>query len=205
MNKQVRKIEYAKEPAYFFHLVDAWNVDQFPALWTIGDPSLIMADLLAIFCSRKCPGKVVRMSHDFADDLRAKGVPVVGGFQTPVERMCLEVLLKGIQPVVVCPAREIQNMRIPSQWSGPVEEGRLLIVSPFGPRHRRATKETARIRNKFVAAAANGLFFLHGAAGSRTLTLARELLEEGRELRTFNLKENGDLVAAGATKEQKWN
>lgn len=204
MKKEARNFEYAREPAYFMHLADGWSVDQFPALWTIGDPALIKMDLLAIFCSGKCPGKVVRMSRDFAEDLRARQVPVIGGFQTPVEKMFLEVLLKGIQPVVLCPAREIRNMSIPPEWSGPVEEGRLLIVSPFGPRHRRATKETARIRNKFVAAAADGLFFLHAAAGSRTLAFACELLEEGREIKTFDLKENMDLIAEGATKEQKW-
>lgn len=204
MKEKARKIEYAKEPSYFLHLADGWNVEEFPFLWTIGDPALIRADLTAIFCSRKCPGKIVRMSHDFADDLRVDGAPVIGGFQTPVEKMCLEVLLKGPQPVVLCPARGIENMRLPPEWSAPVEEGRLLLASPFGPRRRRATKENAGIRNKLVAAAADRLFFLHAAANSSTLAFATELLQEGREIGTFDVEENEELIEAGATRWEGW-
>ena len=31
------------------------------------------------------------------------GVPMIGGFHTPMEQECLEVLLRGQQPVVICP------------------------------------------------------------------------------------------------------
>lgn len=198
MKAEVRKIDYAKEPAYFLHLADGWDVEKFPSLWAIGNPALLKSDLLAIFCSRKCPGNTVRMSHDFAEDVRAKGVPVIGGFQTPVEKMCLEVLLKGEAPVVVCPARGLQGMRLLPEWTDPLDERRLLIISPFGPRQRRATKNTAEVRNRFVSAAADRLFFLHAASKSKTMSLATELLQAGREIETFDVKENEELIEAGA-------
>lgn len=201
MKAEARKIEYAREPGYFLNLGDGWDIEKFPLLWTIGNAALLKSDLLAIFCSRKCPGSIVRISHDFAEDLRARGIPVIGGFQTPVEKMFLEVLLKGEAPVVVCPARGIQSIRLLPEWSQPLDESRLLVVSPFGPRQRHATKDTAEVRNRFVSAAADRLFFLYASPKSRTMTLAGELLQEGREIETFDVKENVELVQAGARRQ----
>ncbi len=201
MSYQVAKIEFSKTPAYFLQLADEWDVDKFPALWLIGDSGLLKAGLLALFCSRKCPGSVIRKSHDFAVQLRRKGVPVIGGFQTPVEKECLDVLLKGSQPVVVCPARGVEGMRLPEAWSKPIGEGKMLIVSPFSGRQRRPTKATAGLRNRFVAAAAQRLFFLHAAPNSRTLAFAEVLLSEGRDILTFDLKGNENLKSIGASCE----
>ena len=61
--------------------------------------------------------------------MRDAGVPVIGGFQTPMEHECLRLLLRGTQPVVVCPARGIDNMRIPRDWGTALEDGRLLVLS----------------------------------------------------------------------------
>lgn len=197
--REVGKLEYRKEPAYFLNFTESWDVEKYPAIWAVGNAELLKAELTALFCSRKCPGRIVLKSRDFADMLRIKGTPVIGGFQTPVEKMCLEVLLKGTQPVVICPARGIQKMRMPAEWAEPVEEGRVLIVSPLMSRQRRATKLTAELRNRFVAAAADRLFFLHAAAKSKTLALAEELLLQGRDVFTFDMNENGNLKSIGAS------
>lgn len=194
-----RKLEYSREPAFFLHMTDEWDLEEFPAVWTIGNAEILKCELLALFCSRKSPGAVLRKSHDFATELRRIGTPIIGGFQTPVEKMCLEIFLKGEQPIVVCPARGIQNMRVEREWAVPIEDGRLLLVSPFPARQRRPTKSTADMRNKFVAAASDRLFILHAAANSRTLAFADELLAHGREVLTFNIKENENLKRLGAT------
>lgn len=198
MRAEVKRFDYSREPAYFLRLTEDWSLEKFQSLWTIGNTELFRGELLALFCSKKSPGKIVVKSHDFVEDLRVKGVSVIGGFQTPVEKMCLEVLLKGEQPIVVCPPRGIQNMRVPPEWSRPVEEGRLLVISPFGSRHRRATTTTAELRNRFVAAAADRLFFLYASPGSRTTALAEELLACGRDIETFDMKENAELLKIGA-------
>ena len=54
--------------------------------------------------------------YDLSRAMRDAGVPVIGGFQSPMEKECLRILLRGDQPVVVCPARGIENMRIPREW-----------------------------------------------------------------------------------------
>ncbi len=197
--RQVRKIEYEKEPAFFLNITEDWDIEKYPAIWTIGNADLLKSELVALFCSRKCPGKVVVKGRDYVDSLRRKGIPAIGGFQTPVEKMCLDVLLKGNQPIVICPPRGIQKMRVPGEWAEPVSEGRLLIVSPFGARQRRATAATAGLRNKFVAAAADKLFFFHAAAKSRTLAFAGELLSQGRDIATFGVEENRNLRELGAS------
>jgi len=47
---------------------------------------------------------------------RDDGVTVISGFHTPVEKECLRILLRGSQPVIICPARSIEGMRIPPTW-----------------------------------------------------------------------------------------
>ncbi len=195
------EIVCSKEPQLFINFAESWSFEKFPTVRAIGNAGLLKGDLFALFCSRRCPGKVIRKSHEFAEDLRAKGIPVIGGFQTPVEKMCLEVLIKGAQAVVVCPARGLHGMRLTPEWKGAIEEGRMLIMSPFSARQKRATKSVAELRNRFVAAAADKVFFLHASQNSRTLALACELLQEGRDISTFDLKENENLISAGA---ERW-
>lgn len=44
--------------------------------------------------------------------LRDAGVTVIGEFHSPMEKECLNILLRGSQPIIVCPARSLENMRI---------------------------------------------------------------------------------------------
>ncbi len=83
-------------------------------LWAIGDAQILNVGLLALFCSVRCPGDLILKTYDLARTLRDAGVPVIGGFHSPMEKECLRLLLRGQQPVVVCPARNIENMRVPS-------------------------------------------------------------------------------------------
>lgn len=198
---QVSRLQYSREPSYFMHLTEDWDVERFPVLWIIGNPDLLKCELVALFCSRRCPGTIIRKSHSLAFELREKGTPVIGGFQTDVEKMCLDVLLKGSQPLVISPARQIESMRIPITYSGPVSDGRLLIVSPFPPKYRRPTKSTADIRNHFVVAAADKLFFLYAAPKSKTFCFAEQLLSQGKEIITFDTRENENLLSIGARHE----
>ena len=78
---------------------------------SIGNQSILDdADLTALFCSSRCPGDVILKMYDLARAMRDPDVPVIGGFQSPMERECLRLLLRGDQPVVVCPARGIENV-----------------------------------------------------------------------------------------------
>jgi predicted Rossmann fold nucleotide-binding protein DprA/Smf involved in DNA uptake len=139
-----------------------------PALHTLGNLDLVRLPLTALFCSRKCPGDAILKAYDLAQELREKQIPVIGGFHTPVEKDMLEILLKGKGPVVICPARGLEGMRMPKGWSQAVQQGRILLVSMFDQEIHRATKETAHQRNLFVAALASERVFVHVEPGGET-------------------------------------
>lgn len=165
---------------------------------TLGHLDILNSKALALICSVKCPGNIILHTYDLARRLRDAGVPVIGGFHSPMERECLRILLRGKQPVIVCPARGLYGMRIPAERKTTLEEDRLLYLSPFPDKLRRATVETALFRNRFVAALAEKLFIPYAAAGSKTEMLARTVIEWGKPLLTFDSKENQALLALGA-------
>jgi len=76
----------------------------------------------------------------------------------------MRILLKGNQPIIVCLARALGKIRLPSDWREPVESGRLLLLSRF-EKSRRADKETARRRNELVAALADEVLIVHAEPG----------------------------------------
>ncbi len=163
-----------------------------------GDLELLELPLAGLFCSGRCPGDLILGAYDLARGLREGGVGVVGGFQTPVERDCLEILLRGSQPVVVCPARGVGGMRLPRAWRGPLAEGRLLVVSPFDDAQRRATARLAAARNRFAAGLARWLLVVHAAPGGRTEDMARRALARGAPVLTLASASNAGLAALGA-------
>ena len=163
-----------------------------------GDPNLIDESLTALFCSNRCPGDLILKTYDLARAMRNASVPVVGGFQTPMEKECLRLLLRGEQPIVICPARGIDNMRIPRDWRPALEDGRLLILSPFPKSIRRPTGALAARRNEFVASIASSLFVIHAATGCKTEALAQEAETAGKPLFTLESPSNANLTALGA-------
>jgi len=103
----------------------------FPRIWALGDLTILQRRLLGFFCSTQCPGEMILRTYDLARVLRDAGVTVISGFHSPMEKECLTLLLRGTQPVIVCPARSLERMRLPTAWKVPLTGGRLLIVSPF--------------------------------------------------------------------------
>ena len=126
--------------------------------------------------------------------MRDAGLPVIAGFQTPMERECLHLLPRGEQPVVICPARGIDNMRIPRDCRPALDDERLLILSPFPATARRPTAELAAQRNDLVASLASRVFIAHAARGSKTEAFARKLAASGKPLLTVGGPANANLV-----------
>ena len=164
----------------------------------LGNRGLLDKPLTALFCSNRCPGDLILKTYDLARAMRDAGIPVIGGFQTPMERECLRLLLRGRQPVVVCPARGIDNMRTPREWRPALDEGHLLVLSPFPTAARRPTAELAAQRNELVASLASRVFIAHAAPGSKTEAFARKLAASGKLLLTLDSPANTNLVAMGA-------
>ena len=174
------------------------------AVTALGDLALLDSRPLAIFCSSRCPGSLIVQASDLAHALGDRGAAVIGGFHTPVERACLEILLAGAGPLIVCPARGMYKT-IPAGLCKPLTAGRLLLLSPFEETERRVTAELAAYRNRFVAALAERVLFVHAAPGGRTEALAREVIGWGKPVYALAHEANANLVTYGAiptTEEQ---
>ena len=166
-------------------------------IWALGNLDILTMPLLGFFCATRCPGNVILRTYDLALALRDAGIPVIGGFHTPMEKECLEVLLRGQQPVVICPARNIERLRLPLSWRKPYDAGRLLVLSPFAAHQRRPTTESAEYRNRFVATLATHVFVAYASPGSKTAQLCGELVAQHRQVYTLDLPENAPLVQRG--------
>src|SRR5215831_748080 len=166
-------------------------------IWALGNLDILTMPLLGLFCATRCPGGVILQTYDLAVALREAGVPVIGGFHTPMEKECLEVLLRGQQPVVICPARSIERLRLPTHWRQPYDEDRLLVLSPFTARQRRPTTGLAEDRNRFVATLATNLLVTYAGPGSKTAQFCGELVAQHRRVSTLDLPENAHLVQRG--------
>jgi predicted Rossmann fold nucleotide-binding protein DprA/Smf involved in DNA uptake len=118
----------------------------------IGNFTILQNKSLAVFSSSKCPGKVILQTYDLMKNIREAGITVISGFHSPMESECLNILLKGRQPIIFCPARSIEGMRIKPEYMKPLEEGRLLILSPFAEKAKRISSERALERNRLIAA-----------------------------------------------------
>ena len=155
-------------------------------------------NLWALFCSSKCPAQIILKAHELAQQFRESGIPTIGGYHSPVEKECLRVLLRGSQPIILCPARSIENMRLNPAWKEALAEGRLLILSIFDSKHRRSTAASASKRNAFVAALADKICIAHASEGSKTLQFAQQVSEWGKPLFTFDVPANKPLFHCGA-------
>ena len=150
-----------------------------PQTVTLGNERLLNVELTALFCSARCPGDLILKTYDLTRAMRDAGTPVIGGFQTPMEKECLRLLLGSRQPVVICPARSIENMRISSDRRPAMEQERMLVLSHFPKHQRRPTAETSGQRNALVATLATQVFIAHAAHGGRTESFARRLATIG--------------------------
>ncbi len=174
-------------------------------IWACGNADLlpeqstpISGDLWALFCSSKCPGEIILKAHDLAQEFRKAGIPTIGGYHSAVEQECLRVLLRGSQPILLCPARSLENMRLKPAWKDALTEKRLLILSIFGKHHRRSTAVLANQRNAFVAALADKICIAHAAEDSKILEFAQTVLAWGKPVFTFDTPANRALFQLGA-------
>jgi hypothetical protein len=130
-----------------------------------------------LFCSARTPGAAILRAHDAARRMRDEGVIVISGFQSPIEKECLKILLRGKQPIIICPARAIDSMRIPAECRTAFDAGRVLFLSPFTKRPKRVTEDSALVRNEVVAALADEAYIAHITAGGKTDQIVRKLNE----------------------------
>ena len=167
-------------------------------IFALGNLDLLRQETVALFCSVKCPGNLILRTYDLARQLRDAGTAVISGFHSPMEKECLSLLLRGEQPIIWCLAKRLTPTRLPKEYANALSKGRLLMLSPFGERTKRADEQTARVRNEFVAALANRVFVAHAASGGKTEKFCRKVIAWRKPLLTFNDPSNIALLNLGA-------
>ncbi len=152
----------------------------------IGSPAPLSSPMTAFLCSKETPGPTILKAFDQVAAWRDAGRCVISGFHSPLEQQCLDILLRGKQPIVMAFARSIGALRLPAPQRTALEDGRLTIISPFPIRERRATADLARRRNRFVTALADEVVFAFISPGGSLSLLADELVGWGLEPRELH-------------------
>ncbi len=157
-------------------------------LYAMGNVAVLQRRLLGLICSIKCPGSIILKTFDTIRALRDAGVTMVGGFLSPMERDCLDILLRGKQPVILCPARRLTGLRLGHEARQAINENRLLVLSPFADDVRHTTATQAVKRNNLVAALADALLVPYAAPGGKTWTTVNAALKRNQPVYTFEVK-----------------
>jgi len=129
-------------------------------IFTLGNKDILNHHTTAFLCSRKIPASVVLKSYDWAIKQRVEGNCIISGFHSRIEKDVLHYLLKGNQPIIVALARGLKAKTEP-EFKKPLDEGRMLIVTPFDINVKRVTKETASIRNIMMIEIADSIVVGH--------------------------------------------
>jgi len=163
----------ARYPA---RLRERLSTEALPRLTLLGNPDILAMPKTALFCSARCPGSAILRAYDQAAHWRDAGRCIISGFHSPVEKECLRVLLRGTQPIILCPARALPK-RIPPEWQTALDAGRLLLLSAFPETETRITADLARRRNALVAALADEVCFAHITPGGQSERLTHHLTD----------------------------
>lgn len=142
------------------HHIHGWK----ESVYTLGDADIAGHHKTAFFCSRRYPAGAVLRIYDWAKEMRANGECVISGFHSRLEQDALDILLRGEQPLILVAARGLPK-RYPPEVRQAIENGRLLVVSPFPASVCRITAGTAHRRNVFMLSVAERIVVGHISGG----------------------------------------
>lgn len=89
-------------------------------------------------------------------------------------------------------------MRVTKAWKEALDNGRLLVMSPFETKYKRVTASLSEERNRLVALLASDVFVSHAAPASKSEKLCKELIRSGKQVFTFEGDSNLCLRSMGA-------
>lgn len=139
----------------------------------IGNYELLKLSKTAFLCSRKVPASAVLKCYDWAISQREEGNCVISGFHSKLEKDVLHFLLKGEQPIILALARGLKES-IEPEFQQAIEQGRLLIITPFSKEVKRVTEQTATTRNKMMIELADNIAVGHISIGGLLYELLRQ-------------------------------
>lgn len=128
-----------------------------------GNREILNKYKIGFLCSRKVPANIILKTYDWAIEQRDKGICIVSGFHSKIEKDVFEILMKCNQPIILVLARGMLK-RFDKNLLKLVEENRLLIISPFDKKIIRPTNQTAIKRNQLIAKISDKIFIPYAAS-----------------------------------------
>jgi len=144
---------------------------------SLGNKELLKLRKTAFLCSREIPASVVLKCYDWAIEQRERGVCVISGFHSKIEKDVFHFLLSGTQPVIMALARGMKK-RLEPGIKKAIDAGRLLIVTPFDNDVIRVTEETAEKRNRFMVELADKIAIGYVSKGGMLEKLLPEIKDK---------------------------
>jgi predicted Rossmann fold nucleotide-binding protein DprA/Smf involved in DNA uptake len=181
------QVIFQSDPAFPERLIRRLGIDAPKIISVVGSPAPLSAPMTAFLCSKETPGATILKAFDQAAAWRDAGLCVISGFHSPLEQQCLDILLRGKQPIVMALARGLSALRLPAAQRKALDDGRLTIISPFPTTEKRTTADLARQRNRLVAALADEVVFAFVSLGGSLSLLADEITASGRTWRQLHL------------------
>jgi len=131
-----------------------------------GNKDLLKQTKTAFLCSRSIPASAVLKCYDWAIAQREEGNCIISGFHSQLEKDVFHYLLKGNQPIIIALARGLKE-KVEPKLIKPLEQGRILIISPFDKTVKRVTEQTAEIRNKMMIELADSITIGYTSEGGK--------------------------------------
>ena len=150
----------------------------------VGNKQILEHHKIAFLCSRKCPADIILKSYDWAIEQREKGVCVISGFHSKIEKDVLHYLLKGDQPIILVLARGLKK-RLEPELKKALDKNRLLLITPFSEHVKRVTIETANRRNRLMAELADEIFVAYASQGGNIEKLLTDISLTGKSISSF--------------------
>lgn len=144
----------------------------------LGDKKILSQHKTGFLCSRQIPASAVLKCYDWAIEQREKGNCIIGGFHSALEKDVFMCLLRGSQPVIMVLARGMKKQFEPI-LSEHINNGRLLVITPFPKEVIRVTGGTAFKRNQLILSIADEIvvgFSSHGGSLEQLLSQAKKEL-----------------------------
>ena len=108
------------------------------------------------------------------------------------------MLLRGTQPVVLCPARGIEKIRLGKDLKADIDKGKVLVLSPFEGKIKRPTAQISKRRNQFVGALSAAVFVSYAEPHGKTEELCNQVLRTNKPVYTFEDGYNKAIIERGA-------
>lgn len=138
----------------------------------LGNCNLLKMHIVGFFSSRTTAPLSVLPTLDWAHEVAQRSdIAVMSGFQSPMEREVLDILLRGQCSIIMVLNRSIYR-KVPSYLNDAYLADRLLLISLCHSTSIRPSAKQAVTRNLYIAKTAKQLVFSSISSNSSLFTIS---------------------------------